>query len=372
MLLLSACTGSFLSSSGPSSSSIQSFAKNSKSIIQVISVNSQLMQELIETQNNNLFSKTFISDKNTNYTIKSGDVVSINIWEADPPILFSGTQGLTGANGNQITIPEQMVNFEGHITIPFAGKIVAHNKTISEIENKILESLRSKANQPQVMLSVSKNLSSAVTVVGEAGSGALVPLTPKGETILDVLAAVGGVKQAVDKVTIQLTRNNVTQSLSLGHIIKDSKENIKLEPGDVLTAFSESNSFTVLGGAAKSGEVNFGGNGLTLVQAIGKIGGTIDSKADPKGIFIFRFEDPETLGTKYKPKIVTKDNKAAVIYQINMEDPATFFVAQNFSIKNKDVLYVSNSGSAELQKFLNVVISIVYPLVNLDRLTGNY
>lgn len=31
---------------------------------------------------------------------------------------------------------------------------------------------------------------------------------------------------------------------------------------------------------------------------------------------------------------------------------------------NKDLLYVSNAPIAELQKFLNVVFSVAYPVVN--------
>ena len=31
---------------------------------------------------------------------------------------------------------------------------------------------------------------------------------------------------------------------------------------------------------------------------------------------------------------------------------------------NKDVLYVSNAPVTELQKFLNVVFSVAYPIVN--------
>jgi hypothetical protein len=36
-----------------------------------------------------------------------------------------------------------------------------------------------------------------------------------------------------------------------------------------------------------------------------------------------------------------------------------FFLAQGFPIKNKDVLYVANASSLELQKFLNIMVSVV-------------
>jgi polysaccharide export outer membrane protein len=61
----------------------------------------------------------------------------------------------------------------------------------------------------------------------------------------------------------------------------------------------------------------------------------------------------------------------AVIYRANLRDPATFFAAQSFPMQNKDILYVSNSTSAELQKFLNLVVSAIYPLVNVGNAISN-
>ena len=34
-------------------------------------------------------------------------------------------------------------------------------------------------------------------------------------------------------------------------------------------------------------------------------------------------------------------------------------------MQNKDLLYVSNAQAADYQKFLNMVVSIVYPVVNV-------
>ena len=373
-LSLSACAG-FLSSSGPNRSTVLLADGRSVPIIQVIQVNSELTQSILNNEKSLLFSEVFKEKKTLDQKIKPGDVLEVNIWEADPAILFSsGSQGQVGMSlpgSNKTTLPEQIVNSDGFISIPFAGKILAKDKNITEVENSILASLKARANQPQVMVRMSKNLTSQITIVGEVNSSALLSLTPKGERILDAIAAVGGVKQAVNKITVQLTRENIVQSLSLDKIIQDSRQNIKLEPGDVLTIFFQPNSFTVLGATVKNDEVAFEGQGITLAQALGRVGGFNDNRADSKGLFIFRFEDPKSLSQKYKPEVLTSDGKAAIIYQVKMDDPATFFVAQNFPIKNKDVIYVANSPAAELQKFLNIIVSVVYPLVSIDRLLNN-
>jgi polysaccharide export outer membrane protein len=42
---------------------------------------------------------------------------------------------------------------------------------------------------------------------------------------------------------------------------------------------------------------------------------------------------------------------------------------QGFAVNDKDLLYVSNAPAAELQKFLNLIFSIAYPVLNTISLT---
>jgi len=57
-----------------------------------------------------------------------------------------------------------------------------------------------------------------------------------------------------------------------------------------------------------------------------------------------------------------------VVYSINLRDPASFFVTQNFPIENHDVIYVSNSPEAELQKFLRLIVTVVSPATTLNNM----
>jgi polysaccharide export outer membrane protein len=179
---------------------------------------------------------------------------------------------------------------------------------------------------------------------------------------LDAIASAGGVKQPINKVTLQLSRESKSHTIALETVIKDAKQNIVLQRGDVLTAYFQPYSFTSLGATGKNEEIQFEANGITLAQALGRMGGILDNRANAKGVFIFRFEDP-TLAKHSKAR--TPDGKVPVIYQVDMTNPSTYFLAQSFNLKNKDVVYVSNAPSVELQKFLNILISVVYPLVNV-------
>ena len=193
-------------------------------------------------------------------------------------------------------------------------------------------------------------------IVGEVKQSQLMPLTPKKERILDAIAIAGGVKAPVNKVTVQITRGEKTLSMALDRIIKEPQQNIPLQSGDVITAFYQSFSFTVLGAAGKNKEINFETQGITLAQALGRMDGLKDSTANPEALFIFRFEEPGVL-----EKNTLLKQKIPIIYQVNMAEPASFFLAQNFLIQDKDVIYVANAPGNELAKFLRIVGGILGP-----------
>jgi len=353
----------WMPSSGPSRDQVVEAQETHSDLpIQVVDVTDGIARSVLARQKNSLFSVTLPHRKPVGYTVGPGDVVEVSLWESPPAVLFgtSASDPRAGAATSRITpLPEQMVNSEGTINIPFAGAVTVKGKSPQQIEAEIVRLLTGKANQPQVLVQVIRNATSNVTVVGEVAASARVPLTPRGERLLDALAAAGGVRQPVGKITLQVTRGDRVHALALDTIIRDPKQNIVLEPGDVITALFQPYSFTVLGATGKNDEVNFEGQGITLAQALARSGGLQDNRADARAVFIFRLEEADTLKWAKPPK-TTPEGKVPVIYQVNLKDPASFFVAQSFPINNHDMLYVSNAPATELQKFLNIVATSVY------------
>jgi polysaccharide export outer membrane protein len=333
--------------------------------LQLVDVTEAVARKLLEQKSRVLFSETFGTAPIQTPLLGPGDVVEVSIWEAPPATLFNPAAvdpRLGAITSRVMTMPEQMVSKDGFITVPFAGRIRALGRSLPEIEGEIAERLKGKANQPQVLVRLLKNVSSTVTVVGEVNNSTLLSLTPRGERLLDALAAAGGVKQPVNKITIQMTRGRNVHQLPLETIIRDPQQNVPLHPGDVVTALFQPNSFTAFGATGKNEEIPFEASGITLAQALARAGGLLDTRADAEGVFLFRFEPLETMIWPRQPVMVTLDGKVPVIYRINLKDPRTFFVAQNFPIHNKDLIYVSNAPGTELQKFLNLVFSVIYPI----------
>jgi polysaccharide export outer membrane protein len=357
-------------SSGPSGGDIDTSQASENPII-IVDLNASVAATVLQRQQYSQFSETFgQTAATTGYIARAGDVLEVSIWEAPPATLFSAGSDLrTNISASRSNaLPEQVVAGDGTINIPFAGQVPAAGRTTKQIENEILKRLNSKANQPQVLVRIMRNNTSTATVVGEVRNATRLALTPGKERLLDALAAAGGSAGPVNKTSLQLTRGDQVRIMSLDAVIRDPKQNIALQPGDVVTALTLSQSFTVLGAANRNEEINFEANGISLAQALGRVGGLQDNRADPKGVFIFRFEEPGVVNASGSTAR-SADGRVPVIYRINMKDPATFFVAQSFPIQNKDVMYVSNASSAEFQKFLNIILSATYPILNIYNAT---
>ncbi len=340
--------------------------------IPVIEVTDAVARRTLQVQKMGSFAETLAAKAPPGYVVGAGDVVEVSVWEAPPAALFGAIalDPRTGAATTRATtFPEQIVNADGVINVPFAGAIKVAGQTPQQIEAEIARRLAGKANQPQVLVRVIRNATSVVTVVGEVALATRMPLTAKGEQLLDAIAVAGGVRQPVGKITIQLSRAGKTVSMPLDAIIQDPNQNVYLQPGDVVTALFQPLSFTVLGATGKNEEVNFEAQGITLAQALARAGGLHDQRADAQGVFIFRFEDPAAVDAAGKPLPLTPGGKAPVVYRLDLKDPRSFLVAQNFPMKNKDVVYVANAPAAELQKFLNILTSSIFSVSNLVNLS---
>ena len=370
---LAAC--SVLPTSGPSSREIKAGAEVG---IRVIDVDDTVTRQLQERRSQLLFSDVFPGAPTSDQIVQPGDVLDISVWEAPPTVLFSSGSGSaslsqrdsvsgSGTTSNVTTLPQQMVDAGGTIYVPFAGPIAVAGKTLPQIEAEITRQLQRKANRPQVLARLAANNTAYVTIVGEVANSTRMSLTPRGEHLLDALAAAGGTRQPVDKITLQVTRGAAVHSLTLDTVIRDPRQNIALQPGDVVTALFQPLSFTALGATGKNEEVNFEAKGISLAQGLARAGSLLDTRANAQGVFIFRLESPTVMDSS--ETAANAPRQIPVIYRLDLTDPRAFFLAQRFPVENKDVLYVANAPAAQLQKFINLLVSTIYPIQGAVTLT---
>lgn len=375
-LIVAGCSS--FGANGPSGGAILASANKplSNATISVVPLSDDVARQLIASERRSDFSALFPETEVSGARIGNGDVLEITLWEAPPAVLFgSAPTGLLASNvsaSQSLSQPGQVVDANGRISVPFAGSIQAAGRTPSEIEREIVGRLRGKAHQPQASVRLVRNQATNANVVGDVENGGRIPLSPKGERILDVLASAGGAKNPVSKTMIQLTRGDRVASMPLESLIQDPRQNVIVQPDDVVTVYYQPYSFTAMGALGNNTELPFEATGITLSQALGRVGGLRDDRADIRGVFLFRLEDPAKLGAQLPGDIrLTPDGKLPIIYRLDLKDPGSFFVAQSFPMRNKDILYVSNAPLADVQKFMNMVSSATFSAIGVANAVDN-
>ena len=96
--------------------------------------------------------------------------------------------------------------------MPYAGRVRVAGKTTRAVQKEIEDALQGKAIQPQV-LHVTKPVSDSVSVGGEVAQGSRVPLSTKGDRVLDVVDQAGGVRSPVNETFVELSRGLTTSRM---------------------------------------------------------------------------------------------------------------------------------------------------------------
>jgi polysaccharide export outer membrane protein len=305
-----------------------------------------------------------------------GDVVSVTIFEAAAGGLFIPAEASVRP-GNFITLPNQAVDSKGNISVPYAGLIYAKGHTPAEVEQAIVAALKNRAIEPQSVVALVDQRTSLISVLGDVNNPVRYPASAEGERILDAITRAGGPKAQGFDEWVMLDRGGRRATVPFGALIYDPSNNIYVHPYDTVYVYREPQTFvafgatgtsaTAYGAGPQSGQFNFDAWRLSLTEAVAKAGGLSDTRADAASVFLYRGETREVaeqLGvdvSKFEGPIIP------VIYDINLRDPAGYFLATKFEMRNKDVLYVSNSQSVETTKamdyFREVVGTVNDPIV---------
>jgi polysaccharide export outer membrane protein len=289
----------------------------------------------------------------------------VSIWEAAGGGLFSSSPtDHVSAGSRSVTIPEQMVGRDGAITVPFAGQIHVAGRLPLEVQRAIEKRLAEKAIEPQAIVTITRSVSNTATVTGEVVNGARVPLSLKGDRLLDLVAAAGGARAPVYETFVRLSRDGLTATIPMETLVADPAENIYAQAGDVLTLVRLPQSFTAFGATGSNSQVPFSSEKMTLVEALAKVGGLQDMRSDPAGVFLFRYEPPEMVKLLGRPQIPTgPGGDSPIVYRLDLRDAKSYFLAQRFAMQDKDIIYVANADLNELQKFFTLLNTLTGPVI---------
>lgn len=283
-----------------------------------------------------------------------GDVVSVTIFEAAAGGLFIPTEAGVRP-GNFVALPNQSVDSRGNISVPYAGAIRAKDRTSSEVQQAIADALKNRAIEPQAVVALIDQRTSLISVLGEVNTPVRYPANAAGEHLLDAITRAGGPKGQGFDTWVMVERAGKQATVPFGALVYESANNIYVHPNDTIYVYREPQTFVAFGATGQQGQFNFEAWRVSLSEAVAKSGGLNDTLADPTSVFLYR---GETRAVAMRLGIDVKRFTTPIIpvvYNFNLRDPSTYFLASKMMIRNKDVVYTSNAPAVETAKLLNYI-----------------
>ena len=297
-----------------------------------------------------------------NITFGIGDVVSVTIFEAAAGGLFIPLEAGVRP-GNFVTIPDQIVDSNGNITIPFAGLIKTAGRTSVQVQEDIVNKIKNRAIEPQAVVTLSQQRTSLISVVG-AVNGPIrfaVPAPGAGDRVLDAITRAGGITGPGYDIWVMLERGGRRATVPFENLVMNSSNNIHILPGDRIYVYQEPQKFIAFGafggtgGVVAQGEFPFGAWRINLAEGVAKAGGLGDLQANPGAVFLYRQEPREVAQLLGADMARFNGPLVPVIFSISFRDPGGYFLATRLQMRNDDIIFVANAQSVDATKFLTFV-----------------
>ncbi len=288
--------------------------------------------------------------------VGAGDILSVSIFESALGGLFTAPETSLGSGSKSVVLPQIVVDSAGYIRIPFAESIRAAGRTPREIEKAIEARLKGKAIDPQVIVTLGTNRSSLVTVSGDVRAPSRFPIGIANERLLDVISQAGGSSSPPHETLVKVVRGDHSATVNLKTIFDNPRENIYVRPGDTILLQKSPRLIIVLGAASRNAELRFDTDRMTLATAMGQAGGLMDSRADPTGVFVFRYERQDII-RRLRPGWSDPHygDRVPTIYKLDLRVAGGYFLAQSFQMRHQDLLFVTNADGAQLLKMFQLI-----------------
>lgn len=351
-LIVAALASCSLPRSGPYYSEITDAPPPEDFGFEVVSVTSGVVQ-LTRADERSGFSVSFVeAGAEAPYTLARGDVLAITVWE-------NIDEGLLNPAGIGATpLPNSQVDERGRIFVPYVGEVAAAGRTINDLRESIRAQLAEKTLNPQVDIFRVEAKGRLISVQGVVNSPGLYPIERATTHLLPMMARAGGVTLDPEIVRLKLRRGRVQGEIGLQDLYDDPRNDVHLRAGDAIILERDRRTFTALGAVSGPTTVQFPTRDLSVVGALGTVGGLRELAADPTGVFLFR-EEPVEVAKRLLPDLeITEPQRIA--YIIDLTKPEGMFLARDFGVRDGDTIYVTTAPFVRWLK----ILSAVTPLVN--------
>lgn len=296
--------------------------------------------------------------------IGPGDVLEISIYESGVT-LFGGSAARVAANASSLepTVKVERlqgisVDDDGDIRLPFIGRVKAAGITASDLGTKIRNAYRGMSENPQVLVAIRESIANSVIVGGEVLKPGRVVLETNTELLSDVVAIAGGYRGETKDMAVRVQRAGMNTEFRMGDVLSGPAEDVRIYPGDRISVVRAPRTFAVMGAPGRVEQIAFGTASVSLAEALATAGGANQAIGDPAAVFVFRF-------------VRNADNvEEPIVYHFNMNKAGSYFFAQRFAMRDKDVLYVGNAQANQPSKLVQIISQLFAPIVTVGSLAN--
>lgn len=295
--------------------------------------------------------------------IGSGDVLTITVYEVGVSLFGGDVRAAPGGfdpSAHGETFPDTVVDAAGRIDLPYLGPIAIAGLTAEDAQKRIAASLRGKSQDARVLVTIRQNVANTIYVAGAVNRPGRLALTLGRERLLDAVASAGGSANTADDTVVRFVRGAQSVEQRLGTIRSGAVDDLMLVPGDRIELIRRPRTYTVFGAVSRISQVAFETGEVSLAEALARSGGPGDASADPSAVFLFRYGAAKAGSAEGEP----------VIYRLNLLKPESYFLAQRFAMRDKDVIYIANASANQPAKLFGIINQLFAPFITARQLTN--
>lgn len=287
------------------------------------------------------------------YTLSSGDILSIYLWaypEITPPTNTISNEEAIKSNGYQI-------DQSGYIQFPVIGRYKAAGKSLAQVNKELRQQLARYLKTPDVIVRVLSYQGQRYSVQGNVMKGGQFNLNDQPTSVYTALGLAGGINtQLGDNTSITLVRQGQTYRLNSIELEQAgySLHHLLIQANDTIYVNSRENQkIYVMGESGKNQSLPMRDQGMSLSDALGESLGINPGSASRSKIYVVRS---------------TPNLPMTEIYHLDLSSIGDFGLANQFKMRSNDIIYVDASGLARWQRVVNQVIPFSNMIYNFDRM----
>ena len=294
--------------------------------------------------------QTLFQHQQSIYKLSAGDVLSIQLWaypEITPPI-----QDAT--NVKAVGYP---IDPNGNVQLPLVGSVKIAGKTLAQANTYLRSQFSKYLKHPDVVVRVLSYEGKRYFVNGQVLKSGQYTLNDQLISLYTALGQAGGIDTKTgDTTNIQLIRNGATYNLNTIQLEKNglSLHNLLIRPNDtIFVNTKQDQKLYVMGESSKSQAINLRDQGMSLSDVLGESEGINPYSASAARIYVMRTD---------------LDQKQSTIYHLNLSSIGNLALANQFSMKKNDIVYIDATGLTRWQRVVNQIIPFSSALYSFDQL----